>query len=208
MAKPDQVRVVFFRSGRTDWDVEGRIAGSTDLPLAAVGLSEVDADAKALGPATLSAVLCGPDEASRVTATVVARAAGGSPKIKPIVELSEICLGLWEGQLRTELSRKCPSVCRQWKEDPGAVIVPEGETFLEAQDRVATALRKALSRSAGDGAVAVVLRPIALGLALCWIDGAGIRTVWPMVDGARGPIWRTLRRELLRSSARRPRAEV
>lgn len=207
MAKPEQVRVVFFRSGRTGWDAEGRIAGSTDLPISAAGQAEVAADVTGLASAHLSMVLCSPDEASRATAAAIAHAAG-DVKVKPVDELAEISLGLWEGQLQADLARKCPSVCRQWKEDPGAVIVPEGETFAEAQDRVVTALKKAVVRAPAEGAVAVVLRPVVLGLTLCWIDGAEIRTVWPMIDGARGPIWRTLRRELLRSSTRRPRAEV
>jgi len=207
MAKSEQVRVVFIRSGRTEWDAAGRIAGSTDLPVAAACRAEIAEVVRAIGPAKLSAVVSAPDEASLTTAHAVAGNAIGSPKVKAIPELAEICLGLWEGQLKEDLARKFPSVCRQWQEDPAGVMVPEGETFAEAQDRVVAALKRVLVRASGDEAVAVVLRPIALGLGLCWVDGAELRNVWPMVEGVHGPVWRTLRRELLRAT-RRTRAEV
>jgi broad specificity phosphatase PhoE len=208
MAKSEQVRVVFVPSGGTDWCQAGRVVGSTDLPLGAEFRPEVEALADKLKDAKLSVILSSPDEASVTTARAVASKVTGSPKIKPIDDLAEVCLGLWEGKLKADLEKKFPTAYRQWEDDPAALVVPEGETFQEAQARVTSALQKLLGKSNGDGAVGVVLRPIVLALTLCWLDGAEIKSVWSMVQGTTGPVWRTVRRELLKPDRRRSRAGV
>lgn len=206
MAKSEQVRVVFIRSGRTEWDEAGRLAGSTDLPLSNGGRTEVSSAAEALRGSRLASILCGPDEASRETARLVAEALSAEPKVRPVDDLSEICLGLWEGKLDSQLENTSPKAHRQWKEDPGTLVIPEGETFEEAQARIVKALAKAMEKNNGDGATGVVLRPIALGLTRCWLDGADIKSVWSMLDDANGPFWRTIRRDLFRQDQRRTRA--
>lgn len=206
MAKSEQVRVVFIRSGRTEWDEAGRLAGSTDLPLNNGGRAEVAAAAEALRGTRLASIVCGPDEASRESARMVAQALSAEPRIRAVDDLSEICLGLWEGKLATQLESTTPKAYRQWREDPGTLVIPEGETFEEAQARIVKALAKAFEKSNGDGATGVVLRPIALGLTRCWLDGADIKSVWSMMDDAIGPFWRTIRRDLFRQDQRRTRA--
>lgn len=205
MAKTETTRVVFIEAGPTAWDESGRITGSCDLPLAAAGLARAQAEAKELAGAKLAAVITGPDEACRQTAEVVVGASdpASKPKVKLIAGLGEVCLGLWEGMRQDQLAEKCPTAYRQWREDPESVVVPEGETLEEAQGRVVQALGSALGRVGGEGAVAVVLRPMALALIRCWLDSAGLKNVWSMVTegGGQGPDWRTLSKEQLRRPA-------
>ena len=202
MAKSETTRVVFIEAGPTAWDESGRIAGSCDLPLTPAGVARATDAAKELVGAKLSVIIAGPDEASRQTAEVVAGAleAAGRPKVKLIAGLGEMCLGLWEGMRQEQLAEKCPTAYRQWREAPESVVVPEGETLEEAQERAVQALGAALNR-VGGGAVAVVLRPIALALVRCWLDSVGLRNVWSMVSESHGPDWRTLHREQFRRPA-------
>ena len=170
MAKLNEVRVLLVRSGQTAWDEAGRIAGSSDLPLSPIGLLTAQVEARKLQGTSFAAVLSGPDEGSIVTAGLVAEATGA--KVKTVKELGDICLGLWEGLLESELEDKCPRAHRQWIDDPASVVVPEGESIEEAQSRIIGALGKALSRHKADaGAVAVVLRPFALALVRCRLMG-------------------------------------
>lgn len=199
MAKSEQIRAVFVGSGRTAWDEAGRVGGACDLPLTAAGLATVRAQLPALAGAKLSAILTSNDEASKQTAALVAAAAEGlAPRIRPIEGLADACMGLWEGLRHAELEEKFPKVYKSWREDPEAVIVPEGETLSEAQTRIVQALGSPFGRAGGDGAIAVVLRPMALTLVRCWVDAAPLRNVWSMVNEAPGLMWRTIPRDQLR----------
>ena len=212
MAKPEQIRVVLIRSGRTPWDDAGRIGGSSDLPLSPKGRTAVETAAGTLCGTQVSVVACSPDEASlesaRIVAKAVAGAGGQEPKVRPIAELANVCLGLWEGRTSSELEEKCPKAYRLWREAPTAVVVPEGETLEEAQVRITKALTRTLERAEGNACVAVVLRPLALALVRCWLDARDLDGVWSMVNDQEPTQWRTIPRELLRKRAERTRASA
>lgn len=195
MGKSKDIRVLLVRTGETEWDRAGRIAGSTDVPLSIGGFEAVRTLAQEFKETRLSSVYCGPDEASQTTARELAQVTGG--KVKVIDELGEIHLGLWEGMLETELQEKCPKAFRQWEEDPSVIQAPEGESLDQAQTRIMEAIGRSLSKAKTDnGAVAVVLRPVAMALVGCALGGVPNRNVWSMVES--GPVtqWHTLPRDL------------
>lgn len=205
MAKSKEIRVLLFRTGETEWDRAGRIAGAADVPLSLAGLEDVRRGVAIVGGAAITTVYCGPDEASVMTASELARAGGGKAKI--VDELGEIHLGLWEGLLKSELEGKCPKAYRQWEENPGAVQAPEGESLDEAQTRIMGALGRCLSKAKTDnGAVAFVLRPVAMALVGCSLGSVPTRNVWSMLESAPVTQWRTLPRDLSRQSEARAKA--
>lgn len=199
MAKRANIRAVLVASGRTAWDEGGRVGGACDLPLTPAGQLDIETAIKPLAEAHLGLVLCAPDEASRQTAEVVGKTAAGGPppRIRQVEGLSDVCLGLWEGLRHEEIQEKFPKAFRQWREDPQAVVVPEGETLEEAQGRLVLALGSALGR-VGTGAVAIVVRPLALTLLRCRLEAAPLRNVWSMLNDAQGLRWQTIERDLLR----------
>jgi probable phosphoglycerate mutase len=203
MSKSNEIRVLLVRTGQTEWDRAGRMCGCTDVPLSQAGQLEAETQAAVLTDVKLSAVLCGPDEASQATALALAKATGG--KIKVVEELGEVSLGLWEGRLETELEEVCPRLYRQWVEDPASVQAPEGETLEEARDRILEGLSRALNRSKS-GAVGVVLRPLAHALVRCELSGTPIRGVWSMMKTGLPMQWRTVERDAFRRPSERARA--
>ena len=204
MGKSKDIRVLLVRTGETEWERSGRIAGSADVPLSIAGFEAVRSMAQEFKEFRLSSVYCGPDEASQTTAREVAAATGA--KVKVVDELGEIHLGLWEGLLETQLQEKCPKAFRQWQEDPTAVQAPEGESLEQAQARIVEAIGHSLSRAKTDnGAVAVVLRPVAMALVVCALGGISNRNVWSMVESSPATQWHTIPKDLgadLRSGAR------
>lgn len=193
MAKTNDIRVMFVRTGETDWERAGRIAGSTDVPQTEAGWLQVRRGIAELADSRMTAVLCGPDETSQIIARELAKATGA--KVKVIEDLGEIHLGLWEGMLASELEEKCPRAYRQWIEDPAAVQVPEGEGFEDAQARLMKALIRNLSRAKGDtGSVGVVLRPVALGLVGCALSGIAMSRLWSIIQTGPAFEWRTIDR--------------
>jgi probable phosphoglycerate mutase len=181
MAKVFDIGCLWIKTGVTAWDIEGRVCGQADLPLSPAGRSEVMAGLGHLGSLNLSAVLSGPDDASVATGELVAGIAGC--KVRPVPGLREMSLGLWEGMLGSVLQEKCPRAYRQWIDDPASVTAPEGETACEAQDRAVEALRGALAKVKAEGQdVAVVMRPIVLGLVKCWLSGEPISKLWSISE--------------------------
>jgi probable phosphoglycerate mutase len=201
MAKTENIRVVLVASGRTAWDEAGRIGGACDLPLTPAGKTDLQALFKPLHESRLATILSAPDECSCQTAEAVAASAdpaAPAPRIKRIDALSDVCMGLWEGLRAEEIQEKFPKAYRQWREDPQALVIPEAETLDEAQQRLVQALSSALGRVNGDGAVALVLRPMALTVVRCWLESAPLRSLWSMLNDAVGLRWETIERSRLR----------
>lgn len=170
MAKIASYRILMFRSGPTEWDISGRVQGSTDLPLAASGRLCVQDELARLGPCSLSKVLCASDEASVETARMLAEATGaGVQKLKGCCEID---LGLWEGMLRSELDERFCRAGRQWDDDPTCITPPEGEPVEAFVSRVLPLIsRAALKAAEGSGGVGLVLRPVSDALVRCVLAG-------------------------------------
>ncbi|MFN0132775.1 MAG: histidine phosphatase family protein [Phycisphaerales bacterium] len=174
MAKAYQVRVLLMRTGESTWEAQGRLGGLADVPLTQAGIDQVAKVAGELGTPKFAAVLCAPDQASIQTAKLVA--GGTGTPIRQINDLAEVDIGLWEGLLERELGARCPTAYRQWSECPASVCAPSGEVPEQAAERLMDALTRALDRIKADqGAVAVVLRPLAFGLAAAGLRGETAR---------------------------------
>jgi broad specificity phosphatase PhoE len=207
MAKSNDIRVLLARTGETEWEKDGRIVGHTDVPLSEGGRRAVADMARQLQGARISTVYCGPDEASLATANEIAAVTGA--RVKAVDCLSEMNLGLWEGLRQKELEEKCPRVFRQWMDDPSVVQVPEGETVEEAQERILSGLSKVLEKARTDnGAIAVVLRPVAMGLVACAINGVPPRNLWSIMKTCLAAQWQTLQRGFLRQGLAQTRASA
>ncbi len=167
-ARNGEMLLLLCRSGRTAWDMSGRVQGSSDIPLSDEGRTDVRQALAQIHTADLASVWTAPDEASRDTARLLADASGC--KVKTSDDLREINLGLWEGSLAADLTGRYAKSYRLWREDPSAVTPAEGEPLLEAQQRLARVLEKILDRP-GKSPKALVLRPVLLGLLKCRLAG-------------------------------------
>ena len=194
MAKAGRFHILLVRSGATAWEAEGRLEGSTDLPLSDVGSAEVQSMMSAFAGTELRVVLSGPDMSSVETAQSLARQVGC--KTRSVEDLREVHMGLWEGVTRTELLDKHPKAAKSWEEDPSGVQIPEGEDLSEAQDRLVSALGKSLKkmRDVSPG-VGLVVKPLAYALIRCWAQSVPISSLWSMRDGACGSEWLELERD-------------
>ena len=205
MSKSNEIRVLFVRTGQTEWDMAGRIGGSVDVPLSRLGHEQVGQAAAELGDTQLSTVYTGPDEASLATAHEIAKLTGAKFKVAP--DLSEMNLGLWQGLLVTQLQEKCPSCVRALREDACSVQAPEGESLEEASERLMGALARTVGKARADsGAVGVVLRPIASALVGCAIKGLPTRNLLSMMDSGLTMEWRTVQRSMIAPVRERARA--
>lgn len=180
MAKNSKSRVLLMLSGRTEWDILGRVQGSADLPMSAAGEWLAREQAAAISGQTLNAIAVAPDEASRATGRILA-AATGVKQVTAVPELAEMALGLWEGLRYDELEQRYCAAGRQFLEDPSGVTAPDGEHVSSHAARVQGAFERVVDRSKPGAAIGVVVRPIALGLLRCFLNGAEVRHLWAML---------------------------
>jgi len=143
--------LVVIRSGATDYDRQGRIRGTLDIPLCAEGIADAErAAAKLATPSanglTITAIYTSSAACAVETASIVGRAVGLRPRTA--AELENLDQGLWQGMLVEDLRRKQPRLYRQWQDNPWSVSPPEGELLEEACGRVEDALVKLLKRHA------------------------------------------------------------
>ncbi len=153
------VQIVLIRPGSTDYDEQGRIQGTLDIPLSEQGTREVVRLIDEVRQLGIEAIYCGPCQSACQSATTIADALG--LKVKKVDALRNIDHGLWQGMLIDDVKRKQPKVFRQWQEQPGIICPPEGEMLSEAQERVQTALLKVLKKHKQGTISLVVPEPLA-----------------------------------------------
>jgi broad specificity phosphatase PhoE len=151
---PDHLIVI--RSPVTDYERQGRVRGSLDVPPCPEGLAEARAAAAALVAAPPLAIYTAPTACAIEAGRIIGSRCGLTAK--PLDLLENLDLGLWQGKLVSEIRRQQPRTFRQWQDDPWSVIPPEGELLEEARVRVELALERIFKRHR-TGRVAVVVPP-------------------------------------------------
>ncbi|REJ70480.1 MAG: histidine phosphatase family protein [Planctomycetota bacterium] len=179
--------VVLIRPGQTQFDEEGRIQGTLDLPLSRCGADESAETAQSLRETGLEAVYCSPCASATETAARVAEALG--VKFKSLDKLQNIDYGLWQGLLVDEVKRKQPRVYKQWLEHPETICPPQGETISAARERVATTLGKLLKKHK-QGTIGLVCPEPLAALIRSHLMGITLSQVWQ--HDADGRSWQAI----------------
>jgi broad specificity phosphatase PhoE len=179
---PDHLIVI--RSAATDYDVQGRVRGSLDIPPCAEGLAEAKAVARRLAERPPVALYTGPTACAAETARIIGDRCGLVPKRLDL--LGNLDLGLWQGRLVEEIRRLQPRVHRQWQDDPWSIVPPEGELLDDARGRIEEALERICKRHP-TGRVAVVV-PAPLDALSRWlVSGEPLGDLW-LRDPGRDPV--------------------
>ena len=172
-------RLILIATAQTDWRVQNRLAGDTDLPLNQTGHEQAVADGGAL--AALAPTICrsGPEQATKQTAGIIAHELG--IRFRTVKELREVDLGHWEGLTIDEFRERFPKVHRQWRAEPTTVEPPEGESIPSAASRLATGLTKILKRHPNE-VLAVVVGPLAHAILRCRLQDRNYEKFWEYAD--------------------------
>ena len=159
------LRIALIRPGATDYDEQGRILGTLDIPLSEEGARQVERIIDELRPLEPAVIYCGPSQASRQSAVTISEALG--VKLKEVDALANVDHGLWQGLLIDDVKRKHPKVYKQWQEQPETVCPPEGEMLSEARQRVQAVVTKILKKYK-EGVVGIVApEPLASVIHCC-----------------------------------------
>lgn len=146
-------RVVVWRHGQTEWNVEGRFQGQTDVPLDPVGRDQARRAARLLAALRPHSIIASDLSRAADTAQELAALTGLSVTRHP--ELRETYAGTWQGLTDAEIEAKFPEELAAWRTDHG-VRRGGGELETEVADRVVPTILKALAAVPPRGTLVVV----------------------------------------------------
>jgi probable phosphoglycerate mutase len=148
-------KILLIRPGVTEYDQQGRIQGTLDIPLCEDGRRQVEAMIADLRAQPIKAIYTSPSQAAEQTAAALGEAL--DVKVKTLDSLQNLDHGLWQGMLVNDVKTKQPKVYRQWQEQPATVCPPQGESVGDAEQRLQGAVAKLVKKYKSEGLVAVVL---------------------------------------------------
>jgi probable phosphoglycerate mutase len=169
------IEIALLRPGSTDYDLQGRIQGRLDLPMAPQGEAEAAAMAEELRGRGLALIYSANSQPAIDTAELVAERLG--IKSKRLDRLASVDMGLWQGLQYEEVRHKQPTAFGQWEDLQENVSPPEGETLGEAKERLQTELAKVL-RKHTQGLIGLVLPRPLFELAVPLLGAGELGGVW------------------------------
>jgi broad specificity phosphatase PhoE len=180
-------KIILIHTGQTDWHAQGRLAGDTDLPLNEIGHRQAIADAQAVAGEHPEVVRCGPEQATRQTASIIAHEL--HLKFRTADALKEVDLGVWEGLTLDDFKERYGKVYKQWRLDPTSIEPPEGESITAAAARLDIGIKKIIKRHKNE-TVIVAVGHFAFAILRCRLQDKSFEHFWDYVDEE--PQWQVI----------------
>ncbi|MDQ5986259.1 MAG: Phosphoserine phosphatase [Syntrophus sp. SKADARSKE-3] len=127
------MQLILVRHGETIWNKEGRVQGVSDVELSDIGRDQAGRLAHALKDQAVSAIHASPLKRAYQTAEAINQYHHLDIQIHP--GLMEMDQGNFEGLTFKELMACEKDFLKTWLSDPASVTMPNGESFMEVQDR-------------------------------------------------------------------------
>lgn len=179
-------RLCLVRHGETDWNLEGRYQGQSDVPLNGNGLRQARALAKSLRGLQFAALYTSDMQRASQTAAALAEQFNLVP-VKD-TRLREIHQGEWEGQLAVVIKKRYNELWDSRFTDPQNVRPPGGESVAEVSARVTEALDD-IARAHPEENVLVVSHGLSIATAICRINSTPLSRVYEWIPDNADPIW-------------------
>jgi len=188
----DSTRLLLWRHGQTQWNLEGRFQGQSDIPLDPVGEQQAERAARLLAALHPDAIISSDLGRALATAAPLARLTGLT--VTTDKDLRERHGGAWEGLTDAEIRARYPTEHAQW-------LVPDGESSAVVADRAGAAMER-IAASLEPGSLAVVVshgaairlgaeRLLGLPEEYWGVVGPLANCAWSVVGSRRGR-WRLL----------------
>jgi len=177
--------ILLIRPGKTEYDCQGRVQGTLDVPLSEAGRQQIEEVAQQVADQEVDIVYAGPCGATQQTAEIVAQQL--NCKVKTVEKLCNLNHGLWQGMLIEDVKVKQPKVYKQWQEHPETVCPPEGESVQAVRDRLQEVFGKIAKKHKKNKVAIVAPEPLASVLRNILRDDA-LGDMW-RVEDENQPLW-------------------
>ena len=171
-------RFYFIRHGETQWNVEKRYQGHTDIPLSETGLKQGELLGKRFKNIPVDYVYASPLIRAVETAKFVAEATNN--ELNTIDSFKEINFGEWEGHTVNELKQKYKDSYINFLKEPFKYGFPGEGSFDNVAKRVMEGIDQLLKAHEGKNIVVVSHGGI-LKIAIMYLmemDGSFYRKLW------------------------------
>ncbi len=176
-----------IRHGQTDWNIEQRWQGQSDIPLNATGRQQAARLAAELATANFSAIYSSDLSRAYETALALSRISGLPIQREP--RLREIHQGEWQGLREIDIQARYGNAFQERKQHPLHVAPPGGETVIQVRDRVISVVTDICSMYPKDR-VALVSHGFALALIQVHFTQMPIEAAWQIIPA--NAEWREL----------------
>jgi len=177
------LRLLLLRHGETAWNRERRYQGWRDIPLSAEGVVQAEAVARELKEHAFAAVYASPLRRAVDTATAIAAPHGLEVETDPAFQ--ELGFGLWEGLTLDEARARDAALYQSWANTPHLVSPPEGESLVQARERVLAGLQR-LRAGHQDETVCLVAHAIPVRILILEALGLGLDRIWSLHSAPTG----------------------
>lgn len=163
------MQILLLRHGATDWNIQGRCQGATDLELNEIGVRQAEEIAARLSSESIHALYSSHLKRARQTANLI-----GGPRNLPITverDLRELDHGELEGLTFTEIKQNYPDFIHRWKQEPAELQVPGGERLIDVAQRAWLGLNRIVQRHDSGETLAAVSHNFPILGILCRITG-------------------------------------
>jgi probable phosphoglycerate mutase len=148
MTSPDSpIRVVLWRHGQTDWNVENRFQGHSDIPLNKVGHYQASEAAQVLAALRPDRIIASDLIRAQETAAALAALTDITVEINP--NLRETDGGLWEGKLASENRATHGELFANWYEGGDEPAGVTGERRSDVAKRAVAVIEKETTNFSG-----------------------------------------------------------
>jgi len=128
------------RHGETDYNVQKRYTGSTDIPLNANGLQQAKKLADSLSAVEFDMIISSPLLRAKQTAEVIHKLY--NVPLVFINEFAEINIGVYEGLTREQAQAQYPDIWARLGSRPPDAAPTGGETHKQFDARIATGIEQ------------------------------------------------------------------
>ncbi|GAA1596543.1 histidine phosphatase family protein [Kribbella hippodromi] len=162
-------RLIVWRHGRTEWNLQDKIQGQADIPLDPVGLDQARAAAARL--ATLAPTRLYASDLQRAATTAGQLAALTGLEIEYDKALREIDVDDWAGLTMAELTTRNPEAAARIRSGESQRRGSNGETVEEVADRFAAALARIADQGTPEDTIVIATHGLAARVGICLFLG-------------------------------------
>lgn len=163
------MQILLLRHGETDWNLQGRCQGATDLDLNQIGMRQVSEIAGYLSQEKIHAVY-----SSNLKRAIRTAEAIGLPHNLAVTiddSLRELHHGEFEGLTFPEIRAIYPDFIQKWREKPTELLIPGGERLIDVEKRVWEGMNRIVQRHRPEETVVIVSHNFPILAILCRITG-------------------------------------
>ncbi len=148
------MKIYLIRHGQTDWNIQGKIQGTHDIPLNDNGRRQAGQLAEGMDSRPVSRIFSSPLFRARETAKEISRRQRVEIELLP--QLKEVEFGKWEGLNWEEIQERYPKEFAHWEVNPSVASPPGGETGADIISRCMWSIKEILRVTGGREDAAVV----------------------------------------------------